>query len=172
MPTAPPERQACEQARSTCCEFRADNVPVADLKTKPTRRSVEAYLDAIEDASRRQDCRQLAKLMVRVTGCQPVMWGTSIVGFDSYHYKYASGREGDWCVVGFSSRKGDISIYLMSGFEGLESLLAALGRHKLGKACLYVRRLADIDMPVLEQLVAASAAQTRRRHPTRAQADR
>jgi hypothetical protein len=93
------------------------------------------------------------------------MWGPSIVGFDRYHYRYASGHEGESCVVGFSPRKGDLSIYLLGGFEGREELLAALGRHRIGKACLYVRRLADVDLAVLERLVALSVADTRRSHP-------
>lgn len=138
---------------------------MAEQKTKPTGQSVKAHLDAIEDESRRKDCKALSALMKRVTGCTPKMWGPGIVGFGSYHYEYASGHSGDSCLVGFSSRKGDISIYLMPGFEGADELFAALGRHKRGKACLYVRRLADVDLSVLEQLVARSYAETRRRYP-------
>ncbi len=105
--------------------------------------------------------------MERVSGLPPRMWGTSIVGFGSYHYKYASGHEGDSCLVGFSSRKGDISVYLMPGYDSAEAraLLAQLGRHKIGKACLYVRRLSDIQLPVLEQLVARSVSEIQRRYP-------
>jgi hypothetical protein len=136
-----------------------------EAKTKPTARSVGDYLAAIPDEARRRDCEQLVVLMRRVTGCEPCMWGPSIVGFDRYHYRYASGHEGESCVVGFSPRKGDLSIYLLGGFEGREELLAALGRHRIGKACLYVRRLADVDLAVLERLVALSVADTRRRHP-------
>jgi hypothetical protein len=138
---------------------------MADNKTKATASSVDAYIEAIADETRRKDCRTLAKLMTRATKHKPVMWGTSIVGFGSYHYKYDSGREGDSCLVGFSSRKGDISIYLTASFPGREDLLARLGRHKLAKACLYVRALGDIDVEVLEQLVAASA-EARLRHAT------
>ena len=134
-------------------------------KTKATTSSVDAYIEAISDESRRKDCRALAKLMARATKHKPVMWGTAIVGFGSYHYKYDSGREGDSCLVGFSSRKGDISIYLTASFPGRENLLAKLGKHKLAKACLYVRSLSDIDAKVLEQLVAGSA-EARRRHAT------
>jgi hypothetical protein len=134
-------------------------------KTRPTGRSVTAYLDAIGDDGRRRDCKALAALMRRVTGCAPRMWGPSIVGFDSYHYKYASGHEGDACVVGFSSRKGDITVYLAAGYEGTEvkALLAQLGRHRTGKVCLYLKRLSDVRLPVLEQLIAGSVAATRRR---------
>jgi len=138
---------------------------LAENKTKATTSSVDAYIEAISDESRRKDCRALAKLMARATKHKPVMWGTAIVGFGSYHYKYDSGREGDSCLVGFSSRKGDISIYLTASFPGRENLLAKLGKHKLAKACLYVRSLSDIDAKVLEQLVAGSA-EARRRHAT------
>ena len=138
---------------------------MAELITKPTDLSVDAYLDAIVDETRRQDCRALVKLMSAVTKHAPKMWGASIVGFGSYHYKYASGHEGDTCSVGFSSRKGDISIYILSGFEEHDALLAKLGKHKVGKVCLYVRRLSDIDLPILEQLVSRSVAEVRRRYP-------
>ena len=105
--------------------------------------------------------------MKKATGCEPTLWGTSIVGFDSYHYKYASGHEGDACVVGFSSRKGDISIYLTVGHDNAEkqALLAQLGKHKTGKACLYIKRLADVQLPVLEKLILQSVAEIKRRYP-------
>ena len=138
---------------------------MAEVKTKQNDLSVDAYLDAVADEARRQDCRALVKLMSAVTKHAPKMWGDSIVGFGAYHYKYASGHEGDTCSVGFSSRKGDISIYILSGFEQHDALLAKLGKHKVGKACLYVRRLSDIDLPILEQLVSRSVAEIRRRYP-------
>jgi hypothetical protein len=146
---------------------RAREVTVYEAKTKPTGASVSAYLAAIADDERRKDCKALVALMKRVTGCPAAMWGPSIVGFDTYHYKYASGHEGDACVVGFSSRKGDISVYVMPGSDDAEAkkLLAKLGRHKMAKACLYIRRLADVDLAVLEQIVARSVAATRRRYP-------
>ena len=103
--------------------------------------------------------------MSAVTKCEPKLWGTGIVGFGTYHYTYPSGHEGDACLTGFASRKGDISIYLMCGIDGQEALLAKLGKHKMGKACLYIRRLADIDLPILEQLIAHSVAEVRRRYP-------
>jgi hypothetical protein len=137
---------------------------MADAKTKPTAASVEAYIAAIESEERRADCRELVRLMSKVTKEPATMWGTSIVGFDSYHYTYASGHSGDSCVAGFSSRKGDISVYLTAGFPGHEDLLAKLGRHKMGKACLSIRRLSDVDMEILEKLVAGSVAETRRRY--------
>ena len=138
---------------------------MADNKTKPTDASVRAYLDAIPDAARRQDCETIVAMMSRVTGAPPVLWGDSIVGFDSYHYKYASGREGDAPLAGFSSRKGDISIYLSCELPPTDALRERLGRHKMGKACLYVRRLDDVDQDVLEQMVAEAAAATRERYP-------
>ena len=132
---------------------------MAENKTKATDASVESYLSAIEDEARRKDCEALAKLMTRVTKQQPKMWGTSIVGFGSYHYKYESGREGDSALAGFSSRKGDISVYLVKDFPGQEQLLSKLGKHKTGKGCLYIRRLSDIDLEVLAQLVAGAVAE-------------
>ena len=136
-------------------------------KTQPTEVSVDACLAGITDEARRTDCKAIAALMMRVTGCAPRMWGPSIVGFDSYHYKYASGHEGDACVLGFSSGRAHISVYLTSGYEAAETkaLLSQLGRHKIGKACLYIKRLSDVHLQVLEQLIAGSVAETRRRYP-------
>ena len=135
-------------------------------KTQATPAPVEAYLERIADPARREDCRALVALMRRVTGCDPVMWGASIVGFDRYHYRYESGREGDSCVVGFSSGSAHISLYLMCGFEteASRALLAKLGKHKAATACLYVKRLSDVDLKVLEELVALSVAETHRRY--------
>jgi hypothetical protein len=110
----------------------------------------------------------LIKLMTKLTKKRPVMWGPSIVGFDSYHYRYDSGREGDACLMGFASRGSDIAIYVVSGFDGTESILSTLGKHKTSKACLYVKRLADIDLNALGALLTHSAAEIRRRYPTRA----
>jgi len=137
---------------------------MAENKTKATAASVAAHLAAIPDEARRRDCEVLAQLMARATNEPPRMWGPSIVGFGSYHYTYESGREGDSCLVGFASRKGDISVYLTGSFPEREALLAKLGRHKLAKACLYLRRLVDVDLAVLEQLVARSAASVKERH--------
>jgi hypothetical protein len=133
-------------------------------KTQPTQASVEGYVAAIDDAARRQDCRDLIAVMQKATQFEPQMWGPSIVGFGSYHYKYDSGREGDSCIVGFSSRKGDISLYLVSEFDGREELLAKLGKHKTAKGCVYVRRMVDVDAKVLEKLIAKSAAQRKKNH--------
>jgi hypothetical protein len=137
---------------------------MAQNKTIATNSSVDAYFDAIENAARREDCKVLVAMMSRVTGHVPCMWGPGIVGFGSYHYRYDSGREGDSCVVGFASRKGDISIYLMAGTPARDALLARLGRHKIGKACLRIRSLADVDFQVLERLVVNSVEEVHRRH--------
>ncbi len=137
---------------------------MAENKTKMTEASVESYLAAIADETRRADCRALARMMTKVTKEKPKMWGTSIVGFGSYHYKYESGHEGDSCLVGFSSRKGDLSVYLVATFPGSDELFARLGRHKRGKACLYLRKLADVDLKVLEQLIAGSFAECQSNH--------
>lgn len=131
-------------------------------KTKPTASSVSAFLDSVEGDERRKDCRTLVEMIGRITGNPAVMWGPGIVGFDTYHYKYESGREGDWLVAGFSPRKGDISVYLTASPADQPQLLARLGRHKMGKSCLYIRRLADVDAKVLEQLIAGSVAEVKR----------
>ncbi len=133
-------------------------------KTKATKLSVAKYIAAIDDEERRRDCRNLVKLMRDITGKPAVMWGTSIVGFDSYHYKYASGHEGDMCITGFSSRKPNLSIYILAEGAAQKVLLEKLGRHKMAKACLYVRRLADIDMESLRQLLVGSISEVRRHY--------
>lgn len=137
---------------------------MAENKTRPTEISVDGYLAAIDDPERRSDCVALAKLMAKITKAPAVMWGAGIVGFGSYHYRYESGREGDMCATGFSSRKGDISVYLVASGANQEALLAKLGRHKMGKACLYIRRLSEVDLKILEQLVADSVAVVKRRY--------
>jgi len=131
---------------------------MAELKTKPTAASVEEFISNINDDSRRHDCQVILQLMQEVTGMQPKLWGNSIVGFGSYHYRYASGREGDWFLAGFSPRKHDLTIYIMSGFERYNELLSGLGRFKTGKSCLYIKRLEDIDLDLLKQLITASVA--------------
>ena len=137
---------------------------MAENKTKPTGASVEGYLDAIKDEIRRKDCDFQVKLMTKITGSGPQMWGPSIVGFGHYRYKYESGREGEACVAGFSSRKPDLTVYLVDSGRKQDALLAKRGKHKMGKACLYIRRLSDVDIKVLEQLVAESVAEIKRRY--------
>lgn len=124
--------------------------------TRPTTASVAEFLAAVPDPMRRADAEALAALMTEATGEQPQMWGSSIVGFGRYHYRYASGREGDYCATGFSPRKANLTVYLMDGFAGREEQLASLGPHTLGQSCLYLKRLSDVDLDVLRGLVADS----------------
>ena len=131
---------------------------MAELKTKKTNKSVSQFIKAIDDPERREDCETLAKLMKRVIGKEPKMWGESIVGCGDYHYKYASGREGDWFPVGFSPRKQNLTLYLMGGFGQNPDLMKNLGKYTMGKGCLYVKRLADIDQEVLVKLLKESIA--------------
>ena len=137
---------------------------MATLKTKQTDGSVDAWLDAIDDPVRRADCRSLVALMRRASGCEPRMWGASMVGFGSCHYRYASGHEGDAMKIGFASRKAALTLYAMPGLAGHPALLARLGKHKAGKGCLYLQRLADVDLEVLEALLSASLADLAAHH--------
>jgi hypothetical protein len=136
---------------------------MAELKTRKTTASVAAFIAAIEDERQRRDARALVAMMKAITGKRPAMWGASIVGFGSYHYKYASGQEGDWPLTGFSPRKANLTVYCMSGFAGQRSLLAKLGKHKTGVGCLYFKSLDDVDVATLRTLVAASVEETARR---------
>jgi len=129
---------------------------MAELKTKMNKASVSEFLNTIEDDTLRKDCKEIAKIMKEVTKENPKMWGTSIVGYGSYHYKYASGREGDWFVTGFSPRKQNITLYIMSGFDRYKELLKKLGRHATGKSCLYIKRLEDVNKKILKELVKES----------------
>lgn len=134
---------------------------MAEAKTKPTNESVEDFLNKIPDQDRRADCFQVAKIMEEITGEKPKMWGPSIVGFGSYHYKYDSGREGDWLVTGFSPRKKDLTLYMMMGFEKHRELMEQLGKHSAAKSCLYIKRLSDIHIPTLKKLIKASVKDLR-----------
>jgi hypothetical protein len=137
---------------------------MAEPKTKPTNVSVSAFVAGIEADDKRKDAEQLCKIMRRATGKRAVMWGASIVGFGSYHYRYASGREGDWMLTGFAPRKRGFSVYIMSGFAGFALQLKLLGKHKTAKSCLYVNRLGDVDVNVLETLIRESVELMRARH--------
>ena len=130
---------------------------MAELKTKKTDDSVEAFLNSLEHDKRREDAFKVLELMKEVTGEEPKMWGGSIVGFGDYHYKYESGREGDWFLTGFSPRKQNLSLYIMAGFDKYDDLLSKLGKYKTGKSCLYINKLEDVDLPTLKQLVKKSA---------------
>jgi hypothetical protein len=137
---------------------------MATLKTAPTNANVSRFLARVPDERRREDCRVVQRLMQRVTRARPRMWGASIVGFGRYHYRYPSGREGDWFLTGFSPRKQDLTIYLMAGFTGRAALLRRLGKHRAGGSCLYIKRLADVNLRVLETLVRRSVAHLKRAH--------
>jgi hypothetical protein len=126
---------------------------MADMKTRSTDESVDEFLRSIPDDARRRDCRRVLAIMRSVTGEEPKLWGASMVGFGSYHYRYESGREGDWFLTGFSPRKGNLTLYIMAGFDRYGELLSRLGKYKTGKSCLYVKRLADVDETVLRELL-------------------
>ena len=134
-------------------------------KTKPTKISAARHIAAIADEEQRKDAQTLAALLRRVTKQEPRMWGPTIVGFGSYHYKYASGHEGDSALAGFAVRGSELVLYIAESFEGRDVLLAKLGKHRTGKVCVYMKRLANVDLKVLETLVARSIADTKRRYP-------
>lgn len=129
---------------------------MAELKTRPTLKTAQEFLATIADEKRRADCFSMLEIMQEASGCPPVMWGASIVGFGKYRYRYESGREGEWMVTGFSPRKNDLTIYIMPGFDQYAELMQKLGKHRTGKSCLYLKRLSDVDEVILGQLIAAS----------------
>ena len=134
---------------------------MAENKTKPTQVSVSEFLDGIGDESRRADARAVMKLMQAATGEKPAMWGPSIIGFGTYHYKYKSGREGDMPIACFSPRKSELVLYGMMGFDGANSLLEKLGKYKTGKGCLYIKRLSDVDLKLLDKMIQKSVTAKR-----------
>lgn len=140
---------------------------MAEPKTKPTQQSVQDFLDKIENEQVRDDCYTLIKLMKKATGSEPKMWGPSIVGFGKYHYKYDSGHEGDSCLTGFSPRKQNISLYVMLGIMDNQDLLKDLGKHKAAKGCLYIKKLDDVNMNVLEKLVKRSVETLKKKYPAK-----
>jgi hypothetical protein len=129
---------------------------MAELKTQPTEMSVELFLNSVESDKKRTDSFTILKMMREVTGAEPQMWGDSIIGFGKYSYRYASGRQGEWFLVGFSPRKRNLTLYIMSGFDGYDSLLGELGKFTTGKSCLYINKLEDIDLDTLRELVKRS----------------
>ncbi len=135
------------------------------LKTQPTEKSAQALIDALDVPQKRQDSQVILDLMRKITAAEPVLWGDSLIGFGRYKYRYASGREGEWFLTGFSPRKQNLTLYLMSGFEQAEALLARLGKYKTGKACLYVNKLSDINLEVLEDLIRLSVSQLQANNP-------
>lgn len=138
---------------------------MAENKTRPTEADVLGFINSVDDERKRQDSLTVLALMREVTGEEPKMWGGSIVGFGSYHYKYASGREGDAPITGFSPRKQALTLYIMGGFEQYDDLLAKLGKHTTGSSCLYVKRLSDVDLDVLRELVTKSVDHMKQMYP-------
>jgi Domain of unknown function (DU1801) len=137
---------------------------MSDNKTKPNSASVTEFLNSVADEQKRKDCKAISKLMKEVTGTPAKMWGDSMVGFGSYHYKYDSGREGDFFLTGFSPRKQNLTIYIMAGFERYPKLVKKLGKCKTSKSCLYIKRLEDLDLDVLRELVKVSSEDIARRY--------
>jgi hypothetical protein len=138
---------------------------MAELKTQPNEADVKAYLNTVQPDKKRQDSFTIMNLMREVTGEEPVMWGDRIVGYGSYSYKYASGRTGEWMLVGFAPRKQNLTLYIMSGFEAYDQLLAKLGKFSTGKSCLYIKKLEDVDEGVLRELVEKSVQHMKRTNP-------
>ncbi len=138
-------------------------MPGYQLKTKETKHTLAGFLERIEDEERRKDCRTLVRLMKTAAGAPPKMWGPGMVGFGRYRYKYASGHEGEWFLIGFAPRRSELTLYLMGGCQGQGARLKKLGRHKTGKGCLYLRGLADVDLDVLESIIEDSVADIRKR---------
>lgn len=131
---------------------------MSELKTKKTQNSPKAFIEQVENETRRKDAYFLLDLMSEITGETGSMWGSSIVGFGQYHYKYKSGRESDWFVTGFSPRKSSLSLYIMTGFDHYQELLSRLGKYKTGKGCLYINKLSDVDLEVLEEIISSSVS--------------
>jgi hypothetical protein len=140
-------------------------MPRSENKTVPTKSSVSRLLSAVKPASKAADAQALDALFRETTGFNPVMWGSSIVGYGRYHYRYKSGREGDFLATGFSPRKAALSIYIMTGYADFGGILSRLGKHKLGKSCLYVNKLSDIDPNVLAELIRAGLEDLNRLWP-------
>lgn len=137
----------------------------AQNKTQPTTVSPDDYIAGIDHPVRREDAEVLLDLMRRITGWDARMWGPSIVGFGQYHYTYESGREGDFMRTGFSARKANLVVYILPGYTDFSEILTRLGKHKLGKSCLYINKLADVDLAVLEELIRAGLADMAEKYP-------
>jgi Domain of unknown function (DU1801) len=137
-----------------------------ELKTKVNEASVSDFLESIANEQTRNDCQTIVQIMQQATNAKPKMWGSSIVGFGTYHYQYASGREADWMQIGFSPRKQNIVLYITNGYQEYGALLAQLGKHSVGKSCLYIKKLSDVDVSMLEKLIQASVAHMNTKYPT------
>lgn len=139
---------------------------MATLKTQPNQHSVHDFLQQIEDPDQQKDALRILQIMEEVSGEPAQMWGDSMIGFGSYHYRYASGREGDWFLTGFAPRKKQLSLYIMAGFDQYDTLLQKLGKYKTGKSCLYIKKLADVDEAILKELIRQSVAYMQKQYPT------
>ena len=139
---------------------------MAENKTKSTKANVTEFINSIDDKQMRADARKVAAMMRRATGKRAKMWGSSIVGYGTYHYRYASGREGDFIITGFSPRKQALTVYIMPGFSPFDKLMAKLGKYKTGKSCLYIKRLSDVDEDVLERRIDGSVEYMRKKYET------
>jgi len=135
-----------------------------EIKTKKTDASVSKFIDAVEDESKREDAYTVLKLMQKITKEEPKLWGTSIVGFGTYQYKYASGQQGDWPLVGFSPRKQNLTLYIMPGFDKYDELMGKLGKYKTGKSCLYIKSLQDVDIKILQSIITQSVDYMKRKY--------
>ena len=137
---------------------------MAEAKTKPTEQTPDSFLSTISDESVRKDCYTLISLIEKTTEAPATMWGPAIIGFGKYHYKYESGREGEMCIVGFSPRKANLTLYILSDFESKDELLAKLGKYKRGKGCMYIKKLSDIDLSVLESIISNTFIYMKKKH--------
>lgn len=138
---------------------------MAENKTKATKQSVAKFLNGVADEQKRRDCKTLARMMKEISGAPAVMWGESLVGYGRYHYKYASGHEGDFFLTGFSPRAQNVTVYIMTGFDKQRKLLAKLGKHKTGKSCLHLKKLDDIDLDVLAEMIRQSVRRMKEAYP-------
>jgi len=139
---------------------------MATLKTQPNHQSVQDFLQQIEDPDQQKDALRILQIMEKISGKTAQMWGDSMIGFGSYHYRYASGREGDWFLTGFAPRKKQLSLYIMAGFDQYDTLLQKLGKYKTGKSCLYIKKLADVDEAILKELIRQSVTYMQKQYPT------
>lgn len=135
---------------------KSNGQKMAELKTKENDQDVNAYIDSVEDPVKREDCKTTLAIMEEITGKKAKMWGDSIIGFGRYHYKYKSGREGDWLVTGFAPRKQNFTIYIMPGFSSLQKKLGKLGKHKTSVSCLYIKKLEVVDLDILKTIIQKS----------------
>jgi hypothetical protein len=139
---------------------------MAELKTKPNEADVQAFIESINEVQKKEDCYKLIRIMEELTGKPAKMWGKSIVGFDTYHYVYASGKSGDWMLTGFSPRKASLTIYITAGLEHFEAQLSKIGKHKTGKSCLYAKKLEDLDLSILKEIIVKSNRMMKQRYPS------